>query len=93
MDRFIEILVDSGVEWSARIEQRRVGDNTVFVAGDGQLAACLDKRVTEETVLFMARMKQPGLMAVFIGSRSPQRTPKRRSTLPQFIAQTDLKWR
>ena len=92
MDRFIEILVDSGVEWSARIEQRRVGDNTVFVAGDGQLAACLDKRVTEDTVLFMARMS-PGQAVFYRQSFTAKERQNAAEHFRNLSPETDLKWR
>lgn len=49
-DLLYEILLKSGVELTAKIEEIKVGYNTLYNIGEGALLACLDDKITQDVI-------------------------------------------
>ncbi len=49
-DLLYEILLKSGVELTAKIEEIKVGYNTLYNIGKGALLACLDDKITQDVI-------------------------------------------
>ena len=49
-DLLYEILLKSGVELTAKIEEIKVGYNTLYSIGEGALLACLDDKITQDVI-------------------------------------------
>ena len=49
-DLLYEILLKSGVELTAKIEEIKVGYNTIYNIGQGALLACLDDKITQDVI-------------------------------------------
>lgn len=49
-DLLYEILLKSGVELTAKIEEIKVGYNTLYNIGQGALLACLDDKITQDVI-------------------------------------------
>lgn len=49
-DLLYEILLKSGVELTVKIEEIKVGYNTLYNIGEGALLACLDDKITQDVI-------------------------------------------
>ena len=56
-DLLFQVMLDLGVELSATIEQRTMGDKQVFFVNGNCLVACFDTDITEETIKEIAQQK------------------------------------
>ncbi|MCI9061300.1 MULTISPECIES: site-specific DNA-methyltransferase [Romboutsia] len=58
-DLLYEILLKSGVELTAKIEEIKVGYNTIYNIGQGALLACLDDKITQDVIDEIPKHKSP----------------------------------
>ena len=58
-DLLYEILLKSGVELTAKIEEIKVGYNTLYNIGQGALLACLDDRITQDVIDEIPKHRSP----------------------------------
>lgn len=58
-DLLYEILLKSGVELTAKIEEIKVGYNTLYNIGQGALLACLDDKITQDVIDEIPKHKSP----------------------------------
>lgn len=58
-DLLYEILLKSGVELTAKIEEMKVGYNTLYNIGEGALLACLDDKITQDVIDEIPKHKSP----------------------------------
>ena len=58
-DLLYEILLKSGVELTAKIEEIKVGYNTLYNIGEGALLACLDDKITQDVIDEIPKHKSP----------------------------------
>ena len=58
-DLLYEILLKSGIELTAKIEEIKVGYNTLYNIGQGALLACLDDRITQDVIDEIPKHKSP----------------------------------
>lgn len=49
-DLLYEILLKSGIELTAKIEEIKIGYNTIYNIGEGALLACLDDKITQDVI-------------------------------------------
>ena len=56
-DLLFQVMLDLGVELSATIKQRTMGDKQVFFVNGNCLVACFDTDITEETIKEIAQQK------------------------------------
>lgn len=49
-DLLYEILLKSGIELTAKIEEIKVGYNTLYNIGEGALLVCLDDKITQDVI-------------------------------------------
>ena len=57
LDLLFQVMLELGVELSAKIEEKQVGDSTIYVVNESYLVACFDKDVNDEVVKTMANIK------------------------------------
>lgn len=55
-DLLFQVMLDLGIELSAKIEQKEIGGKKVFSVDDDYLLACFDKDVNETTIEEMAKL-------------------------------------
>lgn len=58
-DLLYEILLKSGVELTAKIDEIKVGYNTLYNIGQGALLACLDDKITQDVIDEIPKHKSP----------------------------------
>lgn len=58
-DLLYEILLKSGVELTAKIEEIKVRYNTLYNIGQGALLACLDDKITQDVIDEIPKHKSP----------------------------------
>lgn len=58
-DLLYEILLKSGAELTAKIEEIKVGYNTLYNIGQGSLLACLDDKITQDVIDEIPKHKSP----------------------------------
>ena len=58
-DLLYEILLKSGVELTAKIEEIKGGYNTLYNIGEGALLACLDDKITQDVIDEIPKHKSP----------------------------------
>lgn len=57
LDLLFQVMLELGVELSAKIEEKQVGDSTIFVVNESYLVACFDKDISDDVVQNMADIK------------------------------------
>ena len=55
-DLLFQVMLDLGIELSAKIETRQIAGKTVHIVDDNYLAACFDRDVTETTITEIAKL-------------------------------------
>ena len=55
-DLLFQVMLDLGIELSAKIESRQIAGKTVYLVDDNYLAACFDRDVTEATITEIAKL-------------------------------------
>ena len=55
-DLLFQVMLDLGIELSAKIETRQIAGKTVHIVDDNYLVACFDRDVTEATIKEIAKM-------------------------------------
>ena len=55
-DLLFQVMLDLGIELSAKIETRQIAGKTVYLVDDNYLAACFDRDVTETTITEIAKL-------------------------------------
>ena len=55
-DLLFQVMLDLGIELSAKIEIRQVAGKTVYLVDDNYLVACFDRDVTEATITEIAKL-------------------------------------
>ena len=55
-DLLFQVMLDLGIELSAKIESRQIADKTVYLVDDFYLVACFDRDVTEATITEIAKL-------------------------------------
>ena len=58
-DLLYEILLKSGIELTAKIEEITVGDDTLYNIGCGALLVCLDAEITQDVIDEIPKHKSP----------------------------------
>lgn len=58
-DLLYEILLKSGIELTAKIEEIKVGYNTLYNIGCGALLVCLDDKITQDVIDEIPKHKSP----------------------------------
>ena len=58
LDLLFQVMLESNVELSAKIETKTIGGKTVYFVEDNYLVACFDKDVTESVITEIAK-EQP----------------------------------
>lgn len=58
-DLLYEILLKSGIELTAKIEEIKVGYNTLYNIGQGALLACLDDKITQDVIDEIPKHRSP----------------------------------
>jgi adenine-specific DNA-methyltransferase len=56
-DLLLQVMLDLGIELSAKIRSEKLGNRNVFIVDDGYLIATLDKEVNESTITEIAKQK------------------------------------
>ena len=56
-DLLFQVMLDLGVELSAKIEKSEVAGKTVWSVSDGYLLACFDEDVNESAIIAIAKQK------------------------------------
>ena len=56
-DLLFQMMIELGIELSAKIEKRSIAGKTVWSVSDGYLMACFDEEVNETTITEIARQK------------------------------------
>lgn len=57
LDLFFGVMVDWGLSLSLPISEKKVDDNIIYIAGDNDLAACFDTKVSENTIREVATLR------------------------------------
>ena len=57
LDLLFQVMLELGVELSAKIEEKQVGDSTIYIVNESYFVACFDKDVNDEVVKTMANIK------------------------------------
>lgn len=57
LDLLFQVMLDLGKPLSAKIEEKDIDGKKVYIVNDGDLIACFDSNVTEETVKAIAQLK------------------------------------
>lgn len=55
-DLLFQVMLDLGIELSAKIETQQIAGKTVYLVDDNYLAACFDRDVTETTITEIAKL-------------------------------------
>ena len=55
-DLLFQVMLDLGIELSAKIETRQIAGKTVHIVDDNYLVACFDRDVTEATITEIAKL-------------------------------------
>ena len=55
-DLLFQVMLDLGVELSAKIETRQIAGKTIHIVDDNYLAACFDRDVNETTITEIAKL-------------------------------------
>lgn len=55
-DLLFQVMLDLGIELSAKIEIRQIAGKTVYLVDDNYLIACFDRDVTETTIMEIAKL-------------------------------------
>ncbi len=55
-DLLFQVMIDLGIELSAKIEIRQIAGKTVYLVDDNYLIACFDRDVTETTITEIAKL-------------------------------------
>ncbi len=55
-DLLFQVMLDLGIELSAKIESRQIAGKTVYLVDDNYLIACFDRDVTETTITEIAKL-------------------------------------
>lgn len=55
-DLLFQVMLDLGIELSAKIEMRQIAGKTVYLVDDNYLIACFDRDVTETTITEIAKL-------------------------------------
>ena len=55
-DLLFQVMLDLGIELSAKIETRQIADKTVYLVDENYLIACFDRDVTEVTITEIAKL-------------------------------------
>lgn len=55
-DLLFQVMLDLGIELSAKIETQQIAGKTVYLADDNYLVACFDRDVTEATITEIAKL-------------------------------------
>lgn len=55
-DLLFQVMLDLGIELSAKIETRQIADKTVYLVDENYLIACFDREVTEATITEIAKL-------------------------------------
>lgn len=55
-DLLFQVMLDLGIELSAKIETRQIADKTVYLVDENYLIACFDRDVTEATITEIAKL-------------------------------------
>ena len=55
-DLLFQVMLDLGIELSAKIESRQIAGKTVYLVDDYYLVACFDRDVTETTITEIAKL-------------------------------------
>lgn len=55
-DLLFQVMLDLGIELSAKIESRQIAGKTVYLVDDFYLVACFDRDVTEATITEIAKL-------------------------------------
>ncbi|HBD06042.1 MAG TPA: hypothetical protein DCY93_01350 [Firmicutes bacterium] len=63
LDLLFQVMLELGVELSAKIEERTIAGKKCFVVNDNDIVACFDNNVTDETIKELAKINS--LYAVF----------------------------
>ena len=56
-DLLFQVMLDLGIELSAKIEAKQIGEKTVHFVDDNYLVACFDRDVNEATITEIAKLK------------------------------------
>ncbi|SDO35719.1 adenine-specific DNA-methyltransferase [Prevotella communis] len=56
-DLLFQVMIELGIELSAKIEKKSIAGKTIWSVSDGYLMACFDKDVNETTIKEIAKMK------------------------------------
>ena len=56
-DLLFQVMLDLGIELSAKIETRQINGKTVYFVDDTYLVACFDRDVNESTIIEIAKQK------------------------------------
>lgn len=56
-DLLFQVMIELGIELSAKIEKKSIAGKTVWIVSDSYLMACFDKDVNETTIKEIAKMK------------------------------------
>lgn len=57
LDLLFQVMLDLGVDLSAKIEEKKVGNSTLYIINESYLAACFDKNIDDEVVKAAANIK------------------------------------
>ena len=57
LDLLFQVMLDLGVDLSAKIEEKQVGDSTLYIVNESYLVACFDKNIDDEVVKAAANIK------------------------------------
>lgn len=63
MDLLIQVMLELGVELSAKIEEKEINDKKYFIVNDNDIIACFDEDLNNEVITEIAKLKP--LYAVF----------------------------
>lgn len=55
-DLLLQVMLDLGIELSAKIETRQIAGKTVYLVDENYLIACFDREVTEATITEIAKL-------------------------------------
>ena len=56
-DLLFQVMIELGIELSAKIEKTQIAGKTVWNVSDGYLLACFDENVNESTITAIAKQK------------------------------------
>ena len=56
-DLLFQVMIELGIELSAKIEKKQIAGKTVWIVSDGYLLACFDENVNESTITAIAKQQ------------------------------------